>query len=302
MTKPLLKLLQISILLLASNLSACKPKHTAPAPSPQLQVSSPNNEPEEAPSPTFPPDTLPSLRLKNYLDAHLEQILAPLDAKGLKHSNSIINFRNALASDMSQATPAKQPAFQAAIVICNALSNDLSERETAIANLQGLGASKSPASLNAVSVPGHLSAKEIHSEKLARKEAKATNASFANSQKVAWEQRAMQLRQNVQQLYLHEQDIEHQIGSSESAQAVANARQEAIRRYPNLAIAGSKFNGDFVARYTYYQQQQPAYFQDTSWPLRLAEKLLKRLTRDNSVALGFSHRENRRFCSKGITT
>ena len=53
----------------------------------------------------------------------------------------------------------------------------------------------------------------------------------------------------------------------------ADAKQEALRRYPALGIAGSKLNTDFVARYKLYQQQRPEYFQDNSWPLRLAEEL-----------------------------
>ena len=54
----------------------------------------------------------------------------------------------------------------------------------------------------------------------------------------------------------------------------AEAQREAVRRYPDLGIAGSKLNGDFVARHKAYQQQRPEYFRDTSWPLHLTEELI----------------------------
>jgi hypothetical protein len=59
--------------------------------------------------------------------------------------------------------------------------------------------------------------------------------------------------------------------------SVAEAQKEALRRYPDLGVAGSKFNAAFVARYQLYQQQRPGYFQDISWPLRLAEEVAQNL-------------------------
>ena len=53
----------------------------------------------------------------------------------------------------------------------------------------------------------------------------------------------------------------------------AEAQREAVRRYPELGVSGSKLNREFVARYKLYQQQRPDYFRDTSWPLHLAEEL-----------------------------
>ena len=56
---------------------------------------------------------------------------------------------------------------------------------------------------------------------------------------------------------------------------VADAQREALRRYPELGIAGSKLNSEFVTRYKLYQQQHPDYLRDPSWPLRLAEELTR---------------------------
>ncbi len=54
---------------------------------------------------------------------------------------------------------------------------------------------------------------------------------------------------------------------------VADAQREAVRRYPQLGVAGSPLNTAFNARYKAYQQQRPDYFRDPSWPIRLAEEL-----------------------------
>ena len=51
------------------------------------------------------------------------------------------------------------------------------------------------------------------------------------------------------------------------------AQREAVRRYPDLGVTGSKLNREFVARYKLYQQQRPEYFHDTLWPLHLAEEI-----------------------------
>lgn len=61
-----------------------------------------------------------------------------------------------------------------------------------------------------------------------------------------------------------------------SAFATADeAKSEAIRLYPDLAIAGSAFNREFLAQYKRYQQERPSFFNDTSWPIRLAEETSK---------------------------
>jgi hypothetical protein len=61
--------------------------------------------------------------------------------------------------------------------------------------------------------------------------------------------------------------------TSQRFSSVAEAQREAVRRYPELGIAGSRLNSAFTARYKTYQQQRPEYFRDTSWPIRLAEEL-----------------------------
>lgn len=54
--------------------------------------------------------------------------------------------------------------------------------------------------------------------------------------------------------------------------SVEQAQQEALRRYPDLGVAGSKFNAEFIVRHQRYKRENPAFLQDASWPVRLAEE------------------------------
>lgn len=58
---------------------------------------------------------------------------------------------------------------------------------------------------------------------------------------------------------------------------VADAQREALRRYPDLGVADSRFNRAFLARHKQYQQERPDYFRDPSWPFTLAEETAKEL-------------------------
>ncbi|MDR3401511.1 MAG: hypothetical protein P4L99_03345 [Chthoniobacter sp.] len=52
--------------------------------------------------------------------------------------------------------------------------------------------------------------------------------------------------------------------------SVAEARQEAVRRYPQLGVPNSPLNREFVARYNRYQATNRDYFKKAEWPLTLA--------------------------------
>ncbi len=62
-------------------------------------------------------------------------------------------------------------------------------------------------------------------------------------------------------------------GPSGWSGTVAEAQREAVRRNPQLGVRGSTLNTEFIARYRLYQQQNPDFFRDHSWPLKLAEEL-----------------------------
>ncbi len=64
------------------------------------------------------------------------------------------------------------------------------------------------------------------------------------------------------------------IGTSPVAnpRTIEEAQREAVRRYPELAVAGSAFNREFRARYDRYRKSDPKYFLETNWPISLAEE------------------------------
>jgi hypothetical protein len=58
-----------------------------------------------------------------------------------------------------------------------------------------------------------------------------------------------------------------------SAQTVAASQQQAIKKYPDLVVAGSTFNKAFVAELARRRQTDPAFFRAPDWPMRLADEL-----------------------------
>jgi len=52
----------------------------------------------------------------------------------------------------------------------------------------------------------------------------------------------------------------------------AQGRTEAVRLYPDLGVADTPLNREFVARYRSYQRLQPDFFQDPAWPVILAKE------------------------------
>lgn len=52
----------------------------------------------------------------------------------------------------------------------------------------------------------------------------------------------------------------------------AEGRMEALRLYPDLGVANSPLNREFVARYRSYQRLQPDFFQEPAWPVILVKE------------------------------
>jgi len=141
------------------------------------------------------PGALPSSVLQPFLDARLNIILAPMGQPGLKHPEAVDDLRASINDGMSKAVPGKQPAFQAAIVVCNILSQAVNERQKAVANLEG----------------SQVGAQRTGLAKHPKNDVSSTNAFFANVSKTQWDQRSAQLRQEAEQAYARERAIEAQV-------------------------------------------------------------------------------------------
>jgi hypothetical protein len=62
-----------------------------------------------------------------------------------------------------------------------------------------------------------------------------------------------------------------------SADPIFAAQQRAVKLYPDLAVADSKLNREFLRRYKLYRKENPAYFNNPEWPTALAGECQKAL-------------------------
>lgn len=65
------------------------------------------------------------------------------------------------------------------------------------------------------------------------------------------------------------------IASTLTFSTPAEAQVEAVRRFPDLGVSGTKLHSEFLTRYRRYQSEKPGYFQDAAWPVTLAEESMQ---------------------------
>ena len=58
------------------------------------------------------------------------------------------------------------------------------------------------------------------------------------------------------------------------------SKREAVATYPELGIAGTAVNSEYVRRYKLYRSVNPAFFDEPDWPKRLAEMMAQDLGLD----------------------
>ncbi len=61
--------------------------------------------------------------------------------------------------------------------------------------------------------------------------------------------------------------------ASAAPPAAVSAQVEAIAKHPELGKAGSDFHREFIARFRRYRTEQPAFFADANWPMKLADEV-----------------------------
>jgi hypothetical protein len=132
------------------------------------------------------PGALPSSVIEPFLDAQLENILAPLDAPGLKDPKALTELRASISAGKRHASKKEQAAFQAAIKMCDLLSKALDERHHAVAKLQ---------------------ASQVNSGRSAKNMASSASATITQ-----WSEYSDQLLQQIAQTYAQEIDGEILVG------------------------------------------------------------------------------------------
>jgi hypothetical protein len=58
------------------------------------------------------------------------------------------------------------------------------------------------------------------------------------------------------------------------------SKREAVATYPELGVAGTAVNREYVRRYKLYRSVNPSFFDEPNWPKRLAEMLAQDLGLD----------------------
>jgi hypothetical protein len=186
----------------------------------------PQHPPPAPQQPAPPPigSRAPSAELGDFLGAHLDQILAPLDQRvGLPRSE-VMQLRESFTDRFAKAPVNEKPAYEAAISVCNALNQTMDEREKNVASLEGSASVHGPSDLGAHRKDDPTRrelARERHEERNRKQEA-AQNDNFLTTQlKTGWTQRTVQLRQHINQLYAREREAERQTQQSATATGAA---------------------------------------------------------------------------------
>jgi hypothetical protein len=184
-------------------------------------------KPAPAATPAATPDPAgeaPSARLGKFMKAHLDEVLAPLDKKGLKDAQAIIELRESLADAAAKLPPAQRASYQSAEVVCQAMVNAYTEREKSISSLRGSTAVHADNQLGAIRKdnPGDNELwREQQEQKQRNKAAHTQDSFFTESQKTQWLKRADLYREQIEQLYARQRETEREVNAAISAAAAA---------------------------------------------------------------------------------
>jgi hypothetical protein len=168
----------------------------------------------------------PSLALSRFGQAHLDQILAPIDQNVNLPRNELMQLRESFAAWIAKAPPNEQPAWRVAIGVCDALNNAMDEREKARANLDGSSSVHGSFDLGArrQDRPRYWEyEREQHEEAQRQRDAAQKDVFLNTTLRTQWTQRAMQLRQNIVGLHQRLVQLELQAQQSVGQPAAASA-------------------------------------------------------------------------------
>jgi len=163
----------------------------------------------------------PSLALSRFGGAHLDQILAPIDQNVPLPRNELMQLRGSFLEWKAKAPANEQPAWHAAVAVCDALNSAMDEREKARANLESSSAVHGPSDLGARrkdNLRNWREAERERREEANRKQNAAQTDAFLNGTlRTNWTQRAIQLRQHIVSLHTRLQELEPQAAGQPGA-------------------------------------------------------------------------------------
>ena len=182
---------------------------TIAKPPPNKRPKHPPQQQQQAPPPPVG-SRAPSAELGSFLTAHLDSILVPLDQPAGLPRNQVMQLRESFIERGTKVPANEKPAYEAENV-CAALSQAMDEREKAIASLQGSASVHGPSDLGEHRKDNPTwrdLARERHEERNRKQQASQSDNFLTTQLKTNWSQRAVQLRQNVNQLYAREREAE----------------------------------------------------------------------------------------------
>jgi hypothetical protein len=103
-----------------------------PLSSPDALARSKKKKKEYVPSPTPTPPGPPSGDLTNFIATQGDKIFAPLEQRVTMPRAELAQLRNSFAQRFARASLVERDQFHAALTICDALSQIMSERERAV--------------------------------------------------------------------------------------------------------------------------------------------------------------------------
>jgi hypothetical protein len=245
---------------------------------------------------------MPSAALSQFLAAHLGAIVAPLDARGWEDPESIIDLEEHFADEMFKGPETMKPTYQAAMQVCDALTGAVEARAMANGGLKdsevvqggsNLGAShgwtESKAWWGNMERERQQLKREKQEQKRLDQEAKKTDAFFKAAQASDWLRKAVQLRAGIEGLYEQEREIERQCIT---ATKTADSQKRAIAKYPQLAVASTPLNQEFVRRYNGLKASGDAMLQDPDWPEKLAKQCSDSISASSQVPAPADKKDN----------
>ena len=170
----------------------------------------------------------PSVELGEFGAAHINRILGPLEQRVELPRNQLTQLRESFIDRGSRAPMNEKSAYQAAVVVCNAVSQAMDERDQTVSSIQASSSVRGSYDLGEHRKDrptGKELERERHEEQN-RKEQAAQKDNFLNSQLNAnWQQRTIQLRQSIDRLYARERELERQAQQAAGPGSVPAAQE-----------------------------------------------------------------------------
>ena len=141
---------------------------------------------------------LPSVRLAPFLGTPLDHIFAPLDQQVVLPNNELRMLRESFVDQGSAATDTNRAVYKSAVLVCDAMSSAMDEREKAIVGFQKASVKSTELGAHRIANPTREDLKrERHEEENKKNDAKQRDAENKSQLKANWTLHTLQLRKNI---------------------------------------------------------------------------------------------------------